>query len=64
MCYNEDGDDMEKYNPVYVITVMVCICLFSFLSAYFSHGKKDVDKKDKQDTVEKDTTNNEENKEK
>ncbi len=63
MCYNEDGDDMEKYNPVYVITVMVCICIFSFLTGYFSN-KKDTDKKDKQDTVEKDTNNNEENKEK
>ena len=55
---------MEKYNPVYVITVMVCICLFSFLTGYFSHNKKDADKKDKQETVEKNTENVEENKEK
>ena len=54
---------MEKYNPVYVVTVFVCICLFSFLIGYFSHSKKDVDKKDKQDTVEKNTENDENNKE-
>ena len=54
---------MEKYNPGYVVTVFVCICSISFLIGYFSHGKKDVDKKDKQDTVEKNTENDENNKE-
>ncbi|MBQ8131955.1 MAG: hypothetical protein IJ193_05635 [Bacilli bacterium] len=57
---------MEKYNPVYVTTVMVCIFLFSFLSAsgIFSKNKKDVDKKDdKTKIIEKNVENEEENEE-
>lgn len=55
---------MEKYNPVYVTTVLICIFLFSFLSSsgIFSKNKKDVDKKeDKSKIVEKNVVNEEKN---
>lgn len=52
---------MEKYNPVYVTTVLVCIFLFSLISSLgiFSKDKKENKKPSiEKEEVEKNTEEN------